>query len=95
MVVQHLASFTGQRNREPNTNSDMELWEEVPRYKVNCVTIKDQGIEWDAELYHVYLEYVLIVREPEEDSVADSLTVIDLVDSSSSNSNTCCIVRYF
>ena len=53
MIGKHLASHAGQNAKESKTDSDTELWEEVPRYMVNHATSGVLDIEWDTELYHI------------------------------------------
>ena len=67
---------------------------------------REPRIEWDSELYNVNLEFALLVGEsddkqvePEDPSVIDLVStansVIDLISTSSCDSSSYCITKYF
>ena len=75
---------------------DIKLGAELyPVHMERALIVGESNIKWDAELHPRHVEGSLVAGEPEADSYADAPTVVDLVDSSSSNSSTCCILRYF
>ena len=76
--------------RDPGIKWDAEL------HHVKCAVIVGKlDIEWDAKLHPRHMEGSLMTGEPEANSYADAPTVVNMADLSSSNSSTCCILRYF
>ena len=78
------------------TSGALDIGWDAGQYHVERVVIVGESdIEWNAELHPCHVEGSLMAGEPEEDSYAEAPTVVDLVDLSSSDSNTCCMLEYF